>query len=200
MDCTEMLLPTPDSLPFRKCGTQEMMIGDCRDILPTRRPKSFQMACTSPPYYRQRDYGTAQWRGGDPACDHRAVPDAGRTTARSGRAYQQRHVHTSCRCGARRIDRQLGIEEAPSEYVDNIVNVFRKVRPLLRPNGTVWLNLGDTYSAGGRGGHGSKQSTNRGTADLGPLHVDGLKAKQLLGIGCARTPFRQMVGGCARRS
>jgi DNA modification methylase len=110
------------------------------------------------------------------------IPDAGRTTARSGRAYEQGHVHTNCRCGARRIDRQIGIEETPFEYVDNIVKVFRMVRHLLRPDGTVWLNLGDTYSSGGRGGHSSKQSTNRGTINLGPLHVDGLKEKQLLGI------------------
>jgi DNA modification methylase len=177
-----MQLLTPDIWPYRRYGTQETMTGDCRDIMPTFRPKSFQMACTSPPYYRQRDYDTAQWEGGDHTCDHRILPDASPKTTRSRRAYQQGHVLTNCRCGARLTDRQIGIEETPAEYVANIVKVFRLVRPLLKPDGTVWLNLGDTYSAGGRGGHGAKQSTNRGTINLGPLHVDGLKAKQLLGI------------------
>ena len=51
---------------------------------------------------------------------------------------------TSCRrCGARRIDAQLGLEPTPEEYVANMVAVFREVRRVLRDDGTVWLNLGD---------------------------------------------------------
>ena len=41
---------------------------------------------------------------------------------------------------------QLGLEETLDEYISNIVEVFREVRRTLRPDGTLWLNLGDTYS------------------------------------------------------
>jgi DNA modification methylase len=44
-------------------------------------------------------------------------------------------------------DDQLGLEETPEEYVDNMVKVFREVRRTLKDDGTLWLNLGDTYVA-----------------------------------------------------
>ena len=40
---------------------------------------------------------------------------------------------------------QLGLEDTPEEYVENLVNVFREVKRVLRDDGTVWLNLGDSY-------------------------------------------------------
>jgi len=44
-------------------------------------------------------------------------------------------------------DEQLGLEDTPEEYVENLVNVFREVKRVLRDDGTVWLNLGDSYSS-----------------------------------------------------
>jgi DNA modification methylase len=77
---------------------------------------------------------------------------------------------------------QIGLEPTPSAYVTEMVRVFRQVHRVLRPDGTVWLNLGDTYSAGGRGGNGIVQSTNRGTRELQPLKVLDIAPKQLLGM------------------
>ena len=54
------------------------------------------------------------------------------------------------KCGAKRIDSQIGLEKTPEEYVAKMVEVFREVRRVLRKDGTLWLNLGDTYSSGGR--------------------------------------------------
>jgi site-specific DNA-methyltransferase (adenine-specific) len=100
---------------------------------------------------------------------------------------------------------QLGLEDSPDKFVDNLVGVFREVRRVLRDDGTVWLNLGDTYCSSrpmgtsgnsdnvgnaykkhresfdfGRTGKTSKVGTNeyrgRGKA------VDGLKMKDLVGI------------------
>lgn len=51
-----------------------------------------------------------------------------------------------CACGARRIDAQIGLEASPEEYVATLVEVFREVRRVLRDDGTVWLNLGDSYA------------------------------------------------------
>lgn len=87
-------------------------------------------------------------------------------------------------------DGQVGLEDTPDAYVEQVVDVFREVRRVLRPEGTVWLNLGDSYTSGGRSGHGTrvgyKQQTNRGmngTNDpVRPPQPDGLKPKDLVGI------------------
>ena len=44
-------------------------------------------------------------------------------------------------------DGQLGLERTPEEYVANMVAVFRELRRVLKPSGTCWLNLGDSYAA-----------------------------------------------------
>ena len=48
-------------------------------------------------------------------------------------------------------DGQLGLEPTPEEYVANLVAVFREVRRVLRDDGTLWLNLGDSYAGSGKG-------------------------------------------------
>lgn len=48
---------------------------------------------------------------------------------------------------------QIGLEDTPHRYVQVMVEVFAEVRRVLRPHGTVWLNLGDSYASGGMGGH-----------------------------------------------
>ena len=83
---------------------------------------------------------------------------------------------------------EMGIESTPEEYVQNMVEVFRGVWRVLRDDGTVWLNLGDSYNANYRGGGpdsaSSKQKSNYGTVDFmakrAPLK-DGIKPKDLVG-------------------
>src|SRR5687767_363605 len=59
-------------------------------------------------------------------------------------------------------DGQLGLERTPDEYVARMVEVFRDVRRVLRDDGVVFLNLGDSYFGGGRGGGGSFDSERPG--------------------------------------
>ena len=84
---------------------------------------------------------------------------------------------------------QIGLEATPDEFVAAMVSVFREVRRVLRDDGTLWLNLGDSYNAAGRTGHGSrvgcKQGTNRASNaghDQCRPNVQGLKEKDLIGI------------------
>ena len=84
---------------------------------------------------------------------------------------------------------QIGQEKTPQEYVEKMVRVFREVRRVLKPEGTLWLNLGDSYNAAGRVGHGSrvgcKQETNRASAnghDQCRPSSETLKPKDLIGI------------------
>ena len=78
---------------------------------------------------------------------------------------------------------QLGMEDTPEEFVENLVNVFREVRRVLRDDGTVWINLGDSYSSGGR--TTTTNQTLRGAKDYGatrPKPSKNIKPKDLIGI------------------
>lgn len=90
-------------------------------------------------------------------------------------------------------DEQIGLEATPDDFVQALVEVFREVRRVLRDDGTVWLNLGDSYAGSGKGRNGdgtsaasptSKQATSRGTTEgvLTKTVNHGLKQKDLMGI------------------
>jgi len=83
-------------------------------------------------------------------------------------------------------DGQIGLEQTPEAYVAEMVAVFREVRRILRDDGTLWLNLGDSYATGSGGNvtSSAKQQSNRGT-DIAPRkpYRDGvIKPKDLVGI------------------
>lgn len=83
------------------------------------------------------------------------------------------------------VDGQIGLESTPEEYVGKMVEVFREVRRVLRDDGTLWLNLGDSYSMNTRGARGKgKQHTNNGSVidDRHWAIPAGLKPKDLVGI------------------
>lgn len=85
------------------------------------------------------------------------------------------------------IDGQLGLEATPDEYVDRLVDVFREVHRVLRDDGTLWLNLGDSYARqGGAGSGGSFDAERPGwhprTWREGASPPAGLKEKDLIGI------------------
>ncbi len=131
---------------------------DARTIPLTDR--SVHCVICSPPYFGLRDYSTGRWEGGDdPACDHSAAiiskhggwdgnnknPDG--TPRESRYAGTPSQMSRACRkCGARRIDRQIGLESSIEAYVDVMVRVFREVKRVLRDDGTLWLNMGDAYA------------------------------------------------------
>ena len=81
-------------------------------------------------------------------------------------------------------DGQIGLEKTPEEYVAAMVAVFREVRRVLRKDGTLWLNLGDTYStgSGGTDTKSDKQRSNNGTQFEPRPAYDGLPTKNLVGI------------------
>ena len=90
------------------------------------------------------------------------------------------------------VDGQIGLEETPEAYVEKLVQVFREVRRVLKDDGTLWLNLGDSYNGSGKGANadgsagkaGKINSGSKGT-QLGTFtksNVEGLKPKDLIGI------------------
>lgn len=83
------------------------------------------------------------------------------------------------------VDGQLGLEKTQEEYVARMVDVFREVRRVLRDDGTLWLNLGDSYAShnsSGPQGKGGQRSGRRFTASTSIKMGPGLKPKDLVGI------------------
>jgi DNA modification methylase len=168
--------------------------GEVEQVLAELPERSIQTCVTSPPYWGLRDYGTGTWTGGDESCDHVER----RVTSRDGLAEWSaeharggghkpadapgiRYLDVCGECGARRVDDQLGLEPTPEEYVERLVRIFRGVWRVLRDDGTLWLNLGDTYSSGGRDWYDGSDRVNgsgRGHASR-PDTPRGLKPKDL---------------------
>ena len=66
-------------------------------------------------------------------------------------------------------DGQIGLEQTPEEYVAALVDVFREVRRVLRDDGVLWLNLGDSYAGSGRGAWDA--DPERKAKEIGRAHV-----------------------------
>src|ERR1039457_6389055 len=102
------------------------------------------------------------------------------------------------------VARQIGLEVTPQEYVTELVWIFRLVRNVLADDGTLWLNLGDSYSA--QAGQrkttdkaGIKQQSNVASVNAPSRCVEGLGAKQLIGIPW-RVAFALQADGWYLRS
>lgn len=87
------------------------------------------------------------------------------------------------------VDGQIGLEETPEAYVSKLIEVFREVRRVLKDDGTLWLNIGDSYcnSNGFARANASFQRERRNNApandrNLDALHFAGYKTKDLIGI------------------
>ncbi len=137
--------------------------GDLFDVLPTLPEKSVHCVVTSPPYWGLRDYGNPP----------RTFPDG----------------WTGC----------LGLEPTPELFIAHMVQAFAEVHRVLRDDGTLWLNMGDCY-AGSWGAQGRQGATGemagrsivsarqiavavKKTTMAGSVaHLDGIKAKDLIGI------------------
>jgi DNA modification methylase len=162
--------------------------GDVCQLLAELPASSVDCCVTSPPYWGLRDYGIPpQVWGGDRGCRH----DWSRIE--DGRGKEVLPVEDSAlgsgpfcsRCGAWRG--HLGLEPTPDLFVEHMVDVFREVRRVLKPSGTLWLNLGDCYNAGTSARR--QPSLDRvgywqAAGSMGDRRVkaDGLKPKDLVGI------------------
>jgi DNA modification methylase len=172
----------------------DIIQGDCREVLASLPSGIAQTCVTSPPYFGLRDYGTGQWDGGDSGCAHRVggqVADSKAAGAIAGGVRPGVDARRCLDCGALRQDSQIGLELTPTDYVAEVVKVFREVRRVLRDDGTLWLNLGDSYAgswgAQGNDLSGSASDYQRGAmprvgSHAGSIREPGLKPKDLIGV------------------
>lgn len=142
----------------------EIRQGHVLDLLRAMPDGSVQSCVTSPPYYGLRAYGTdPQIWGGDPECSHhwfgvlRAAQSGGTGVAskkqvsnggsQEARAAMLQDFCTICSAWRG----ELGSEPSVDVFLEHLVGVLREVQRVLRPDGTLWLNMGDSYSGSGKG-------------------------------------------------
>lgn len=113
----------------------EIMVGDCYELLQTFPDKSIHTSVTSPPYYALRDYGIppTKW----PAVTYSIL------------GFEVNVPEMEC-C--------LGLEWDPLEYIGHMVLIYREVHRVLRDDGSIWINIGDSYW-GGKGKSGQSYSS-----------------------------------------
>ena len=179
-----------------------ILVGDCRDRLKELPDESVHCVVTSPPYWGLRDYGIPPtiW-GGNDACDHEwiergVVVQSGGTGEASAKQVTnagtqgsvQKPIKTGfCKwCAAWRGS--FGLEPTYQLFVDHAVEVFAELRRVLKRDGTLWLNLGDSYASGEIGRHDGGR-TFQDTYDRKSFgerkqarRPAGIKPKNLVGI------------------
>jgi DNA modification methylase len=185
--------------------TPAILEGDVGEVLARLPDESIQCVVTSPPYWGLRDYGLPPvlW-GGDSSCRHswaklpprrKRSPDDVRNpdslqAAHAGANIELRSTEGCVRCGG--WLGQLGLEPTPELYVNHLAGVFDQVRRVLRSDGTLWLNLGDTFHTDSPVRRSSadafspnwdpSQTRSRGGARRSASRHGQLKPKDLAGI------------------
>ncbi len=207
--------------------TVRILVGDCRKLLAELPEKSVNCVVTSPPYWGLRDYGVepSVW-GGDPDCDHawnarrwytensaaksngssEAFTQAGEANAARLKEARWRSDSLCEKCGA--WLGALGLEPTPEMFTDHLGEVFAAVWRVLADDGTLWLNLGDSYATGGGavgrapgGGDQGERFIRAGMINTQPnrMKLPGLKSKDLIGIPW-RSAFALQAAGWYLRS
>jgi len=134
----------------------KVICGDCLEVMKEMPDECIDMCLTSIPYWGLRDYGIEQILGGDDDCRHDWTTQATRSKFCS-----------KCRAWKG----QLGLEPTPELYIEHMTAIFSEVKRVLRKEGTLWLNIGDTYSGGGTH-HGDKNlGKNEGIRRSGFEHT-----------------------------
>jgi len=153
-----------------RLGEGELICGDCLEAMQTLPDHSIDFVMFSPPYWGLRDYGleTVRIWGNGPECKHEWTEQKSSFNKQGGNGKQSTNLGTlrgedqksnfCIKCGAWRGS--LGLEPHPQMFVDHLVEICREIRQVLKPSGTFWLNLGDTY-CGSWGNYGAREGKQR---------------------------------------
>jgi len=186
----------------------KIYLGNALDILKKLEENSIDVCITSPPYYMLRSYLTKPivW-GGDENCVHDW--SLNEDPPRGGKGY---NANTGADKQASKMDIRgdkivsyfcskcyawlgdLGKEPSPYLYIKHLVDIFREVKRVLKPAGTLWLNIGDSYAGSGGAGNpmkdhfkkheqfGKKEKKGRKSLPIKVNREAGLKRKDIIGI------------------
>jgi len=198
--------------PYYETELGKLYHGDCLEIMRELESDSVQCCVTSPPYWGLRDYGLPpQIWDGDSDCEHdfkiEIIKEQTKISNKTGlhndgrkNPITEKYRETLDSMTLKKFERgfcskcnawkgTFGLEPTPELYIKHGVEIFREVRRILRPDGTLWLNMGDSYAtqSGTYGGEEKYKGlqANMGTASAQkqkkPAEI-GLKHKDLCGI------------------
>lgn len=97
------------------------------------------------------------------------------------------------------IKGQIGLEETPQQYINRLVAIFSELKRVLKNDGVLWINIGDSYTSGNRGWRAPDKKNPARAMEIRPDTPDGLKPKDLIGIPW-RTAFALQEDGWYLRS
>ena len=155
--------------------------GNALDILRQFPPGCIDMCVTSPPYFGKRDYSestTAIW-GGAREFEHEWSEQNTQWHSGTGAGEKQQTIRgafhndhnsqsgTCAKCGA--YKGQLGLEPTHSLYIQHLVSIFEEVRRVLKPYGSLYVNLGDSYN---------NNPSNSAESNLGNASALGMVGRQ----------------------
>lgn len=129
---------TPDA---PKLPINQIVNGDALFVMKSWPANSIDMCITSPPYWGLRDYGAEQIFGGDKDCEH----EWGKGIEKAIYSDKYARGYFCLKCHAWKG--QLGLEPTPEMYIKHLTDAFNEVKRVLKKEGALWLNIGDTYSA-----------------------------------------------------
>jgi len=159
----------------------QILNGDALQHLKELPDQSIDMCMTSPPYWSLRDYGneTETIWDGDENCEHdfeieiiknpmdrggKGQHDKGGMVGKMGDKTQTKVRQGFCKkYGAWKG--QLGLEPTFDLYIKHLCDIFDEVKRVLKKTGTLWVNLGDTYSSGNRGEQRPDPMNKKGRTD-----------------------------------
>lgn len=183
--------------------TYEIKHGNALDVLRSMESESVQVSLCSPPYFGLRSYKTEpQIWDGDEFCDHEFISapvklltenrnGKGSATLEGGSSEYRQALHGSdageagfCRCGAWRGE--LGLEPTFQLYLSHLLQIFTEVKRVVKADGTIFINLGDSYAGSGKGigdknGHGKSVFTDEHIQKTDWSQMD-VPAKSLMNI------------------
>lgn len=138
----------------------QIICGDCREVLKEFDSNSVDCVITSPPYWLMRDYGLPPlvW-GGDANCEHEwgdEVFARQRSVLKETTTEKEKQQEEGAKVsmGLGRFCKKcnawlgsLGMEPFVELFVEHLVSIFDEIKRVLKPEGTCWVNLGDTYAS-----------------------------------------------------
>lgn len=151
----------------------KVIVGNNIEVLRGMDSESVDLVVTSPPYWALRDYKSPpQIYGGVPSCVHdwegcisqphwesMLDPDSEDIGEGADNEDDPATSQFCTKCGAWRG--QLGLEPSPVQYVEHLVSIFDEVKRVLKPTGSCWVNLGDTYATVSGNGFQDDKSTEK---------------------------------------
>lgn len=186
----------------------KVYLGDCREVLKTMQKESIDLVVTSPPYWSLRDYRTRPVIfDGQADCRHnwgnelklmrhkKGETNPGKESwYKDNGAISQSGGKFCAECGAWKG--QLGQETTPELFIKHLLDVFDLIKPVLKDTGSVFVNLGDTYS--NSGSNSQPNHTSFGKLTRSGYKTRGHRANGLPPKCLCLIPFRFAIGMVSR--